>query len=87
MGEIKSRADVANNYAGNIEGSVSSVSLRSLPGVNDDNTLAESGVYNSYNSLKVTFETLKQALVADAGNLRSAADVFGDADSSAGKVF
>ncbi len=32
MGEIKSRADVANNCASNIERSVSPVSLRGLAG-------------------------------------------------------
>lgn len=87
MGEIKSRADIASSHASNIERSVSAVSLRDLAGVDDDNTLAESGVYNSCNSLKQTFETLRQALMADAENLRAAAEVFGDADGSAGRSF
>lgn len=78
---INSNMDIANNYAGNIAGSVSSTSVASLAGVDDDNTLAESGVYNSFNSLRETFETLKGALMADADNLRAAASCFENADS------
>lgn len=78
---INSNVDIANNYANNIAGSVSSTSVASLAGVDDDNTLAESGVYNSFNSLRGTFETLKGALMADADNLRTAASCFESVDS------
>ena len=80
--EIKSNADIVGNYARNIEASVSDVDISWLAGVDDDNTLAESGIYNSFYTLRDSFETFKQALMTDANNLRTAAETFEAADEA-----
>lgn len=80
MGEIASKRDVANNHADNIANAASALDFPWLNGVDDDNTLAESGAYNSYHSLKSTFATLKQALETDAENLRAAAAAIEETD-------
>lgn len=76
MGEIISKRDVANDYASNIADAASALDFPWLNGVDDDNTLAESGVYNSYHSLKSSIETLESDLQADAENLKAAAICF-----------
>lgn len=81
-GQIRSRHDAADNYANNLANSVSSLNLGSLYGVNDDNTLAESGVYNSYNALRSTFQQFKQVILSDAENLKAAANAIEEADSA-----
>lgn len=82
MGEVRSNAALVSAHATNISGSVSDVQVDSLAGVDGDNTLAESGVYNSAASLRQTFGTLAQTLVADADRLRNAAAVFDEEDTA-----
>ena len=57
-----------------------------LDGVDDDSTLAESGVYNSYHDLRAQAETALRTLNSDAFNLAAAAAAYdqADADSAAG---
>lgn len=81
--EIKSNASNVDAYANSIENAVSAVDVGWLNGVDDDNTLAESGIYNSFYTLRDSFETFKQALMTDAGNLRAAAAAFEEADENA----
>ena len=87
MGQIRSNIEIADTNASNISGAVSHVGIDSLAGVNDDNTLAESGIYNSAASLKQTFDTLAHALMADAGHLRDAASHFDKEDGAAAGSF
>lgn len=58
-----------------------------LYGVDDDNTLAESGVYNSHHDLKSCGETLLASLDADAGNVQKAAEAYEAADTASAKGF
>lgn len=81
--EIKSNASNVDAYANSIENAVSAVDVGWLNGVDDDNTLAESGIYNSFYTLRDSFETFKQALMTDVGNLRAAAAAFEEADENA----
>lgn len=65
----------------------SSKVVADLEGVDDDNTLAESGIYNSMNALKGRFGQLLAATNADAANLESAAYALAVADASSARIF
>lgn len=55
----------------------SDVGAGHLYGVDSDNTLAESGVYNSFNSaLKSNFDDFVETLNSDCDNLDVAAELF-----------
>lgn len=82
MGDyISSKASEANSHADRLANAAEGLSFGALYGVDDDNTLAESGVYNTHNSIRGTLATLQQALQSDAGNIRTAAEVVDQADS------
>ena len=82
MGDyISSKASEANSHADRLANAAEGLSFGALYGVDDDNTLAESGVYNTHNSIRGTLATLQQALQSDAGNIRTAAEVADQADS------
>lgn len=81
MGDyISSKTSKANSFADRIASAAEGLSIGSLYGVDDDNTLAESGVYNTCNSIRETLATLQQALRSDAENIRAAAAVIDQAD-------
>lgn len=83
MGDyISSSKEIADGYADRIVESVSYLNPGSLDGVDDDNTLAESGLYSSYYQLKSMLEQFKQTMRAEAANLRSVASVINEADSA-----
>lgn len=88
MGDyITSKASEANGYADRIVNAIANLNIGSLYGIDDDNTLAESGVYNTHNSIKETLATLQQALQSDADNIRTAAEVVDRADLEAAKTW
>lgn len=86
-GYITSKASEANGYADRIVSAIANLNIGSLYGADDDNTLAESGVYNTHNSIKETLATLQQALQSDAGNIRTAAEAVDQADFEAAKAW
>lgn len=51
-----------------------------LEGVDDDNTLAESGIYNTYTALKNTYSKTMTCLAGDGQHIEDAAYLFEDAD-------
>lgn len=58
-----------------------------LHGVDDDNTLAESGVYNSCNSLCNAANSVLRSLSSDASNLISAVQSYECADAASAGGF
>lgn len=83
MGDyISSSKEIADDYANRIAESVSYLDPSSLDGVDDDNTLAESGLYSTYYYLKSMLEQFKQTMRVEAANLRSAASAINEADSA-----
>ncbi len=87
MGEVRSNAALVSAHAAKISGSVSDIQVDPLPGVDGDNTLAESGVHDSAASLRQAFGTLAQALAADADRLRSAAAVLDEEDAAIARSY
>lgn len=65
----------------------SGFSMGGLYGVDDDNTLAESGVYNSFNSLRDAGNNVFRSLNADASSLSAAAMSYARADSASAAGF
>lgn len=81
---ISSSESVAASWQGTIQ---SGASMASLAGVDDDNTLAESGIYNSHGALRSSFMGLQSSLNADAANIVAAARALSAADAAASVAF
>lgn len=82
---ISSKASKANSLADRLASAAEGLGIGSLYGVDDDNTLAESGVYNTHDSIRGTLAMLRSAIQADAGHIRTAAEVVDQADLEAAK--
>lgn len=74
-----SNSDTAESYASALE---SQLEVSDLAGVDDDNTLAESGVYATAWDLIDAMRSLVEAANADAEAIRSAAAAFDSWDES-----
>lgn len=79
MGTTTSNSDTAESYASALE---SQLEISDLAGVDDDNTLAESGVYATAWDLIDAMRSLVETANADAEAIRSAAATFDSWDES-----
>lgn len=81
---IASKTDSAVSHAAELRRGGEPVPLG---GVDEDNTLAESGVYNTYSRLSGLYTEALQAMRADAANIEAAAYLLEESDSLSAKGF
>lgn len=83
-GQIRSNCDAAFEWSKRLG---ASYAFGSLHGVDDDNTLAESGIYNTAHEMKALVNKAFSALSADAAGIVSAAGVYKSADQASAGEF